>query len=660
MRYIVVNNSIDLVQSMVLQEQIKIINSLGFYEIIEEFKTLALETEDVIILNAENKFQKKDNHSDFKGVSLLKWLRVHLNNCNKIITTSFVTREYLLQNNPENYILFAPDNYFLQIPFTLDRLENILKKSQVIKNKEILIKEYKPFVSPDFKISDISHSFSNEFGIYILANLLQQVFKRREGELGHNNLQFSKAKMLYDLNFNVFEYQAKLINKRNSTSKLLANKKIVYVDDKGDGRGWFNLMRQLLNIDSNQLAGVKPEALGDRENTINYSATFEDIKNHSPDIILLDLRLLGDFEKNTSIEKTSGAVLLQMIRKWNPAIPVMLTSATDRIKSYDILNKSPYNIDAIWTKPRVDNRGFNASKSLLDLYQKMKLLVKLSNDELGLVFKEIDYRVKNDLLPKIKLNYINQYDFILFDSNYFCDTSKDIKDYILHFYSILKMEERSAKIVVIDDVMKEVYLNSHKNKGLKNKKLSRVSRYSSELLSELFNLGKIVDLYQEVDTSISRKFLAEYEPIENNFDRHNIYYSLKIKQASASSEEIAKRKTNALNEELIQRNNPTIIHADNVFKFLIKDLLQNDKKVLFISNDITCKRDIVLHYPNGKSANDYFKADYSKDENGRLILNERGSKIKTQNFRHNKSFDLNKNCKLIRNLIFIRELSLNN
>lgn len=660
MKYIVGNNTVNLIQSLNISEPIKIISSLDFYGIIEEFKTFNLEPNDLIILNVESKFDLKDSHLDFKGVTLLKWLRIHLKVCNKIVLTSFLTREYLLQNNPENYILFAPDNYFLQIPFTQKHLKRISEKEQLIKNQELLLKEYKAFVSPDFKISDISHSFSNEFGIYILANLYHQVIKGSEIELGHNNLQFSKAKMLYDLNLNLFEFKNEIIKKRKTTSKSLQSKKIVYVDDQGEGRGWFNLMRKLLDVDINHLAGIKPEILGNRENTINYTNTFEKIKNHNPDIILLDLRLLGDIEKNTSVERTTGAVLLQMLRKWKPAIPIILTSATDKIRSFDILNKSPYNIDSIWTKPRIENKGFNASKSLLDFYQKIERLVKLSNDNLGLIFKEIDYRVKNDLLPEINQNYINQYDYILFDANYFCDTSTDIKNYLLHFYSIIKSKGVSTDVVIINDVLKEIYLNSHKNKGPKNKKLSRVSRYSSELLSEFFNCNKIIDLYQEVDQCISRKFMAEYEPIQENATRQNIYYSLKIKQATANNEKIAIRKTKELNDELEKRNNPNIIHADNIFKFLIKDLLKNDKKVLFISNDITCKREIVLHYPNGTSVNDYFKADYKKNENGEFVLNKNGRKIKTKDFRHNPSFNLNDNCKLIRNSIFIKELALNN
>lgn len=654
MKYVFINNSQNLTNTDILTGQIILVKNSNIYNLIEELKRLKIKSTDILVLNAEERFESEDKYTDFDGIRLLKWLRIHLKLLNRIVITSFLTREFLLQNRPKDYILFAPDNYFLQIPFSIAQLQNISKKNQVIINEDVLIKKYKPFVSPDFEVAEFSHSFSNVFGLYLLENLYQQIVNGSNCELPHNNLQFSKAKMLYDLNHNVLEYKDNLKDKRSSTSKLLKNKKIVYVDDQGKGKGWFSLIRRLIDVSEDQLKGVEPEQLNNRDNTINYTNTIEKIINHKPDIIFLDLRLLGDYEKNLNIESTSGSVLLRKIREWQPSIPVLLTSATDRIKSFDVLNKSPYNINAIWTKPRVDKKGFNATKTLLDLYKKIQAIAAQSNDKIGLQLIEIDYRIKNRLLPEINSNFVNNFDYIIFDTNYFCDTYGDLTNNIMSLMTIVEKEECTVKPVIIDDVVKEVYLNSYKKKV--NASFSRVSRFSSKLISQLFNTNKVFSLYKEVASAVEKKLIAECEPVDDNpaTKKHNIFYSLKIKQTIASSKDKAEKKTDELNEEIKQ--NQGIIHADNIFKHLIRLLQKKGNKVLFVSNDINCKRDIVVSSNYKRSVNQVFKADYQKDINGDVLLDSKGRKKRTHKFKHNPDFDVDEYCKLMSNNKFIELL----
>lgn len=658
MRYIIVEDNYKAIKGLFSESETDFVTGQNLFKIVEKFKSFTLDKYDIIVINCESVFSINDKPNDFKGIQLLKWLRVHLKICNRVIMTSFLTREFLLQNNPKDYILFAPSNYFLQLPFNSIELNNIKINSSAIKNETFLNNYYKAFVSPDFQISDISHSFSNEFGLHLLSNLSQQLFFNNEESeeeiIQEQLLSFSKAKLLYDLNIDSFDSVDKIIKERDKVSKALQNKKVVYIDDQGQ-EGWFTLMRGLLGVNNKKLVGIKPKESS--KNSIDFLSTIDKIKKEKPEILFLDLRLLGDFEKDKSIEETSGAILLKLIRKWNPAIPVILTSATDRVRSLDVLSKTPYIIDAIWTKPRVDKKGFNTSKSVLELYSKVQFLCKLSNDKIGLTFKEIDYRVENDrvrnsLLPKINESFINQYDYVLFDANYFCDTYGNIKDNVLYIHAVLKQKNQNTKVVAIDDVINEVYLNSYKFKSDKN--LSRISRYSSKLLSALINVNEITNLYDIVNDAVKKELSVDYESVRNNPTKQTIFHFLKIKQFVVDSQEIAEKLKERLNKEI--KKNQGIVHADNVFKHLIINLINKNNNVLFISNDINCKKDIALYNNYREHIDEVFNVDYKKDEDGKYLKDKNENKIKTSSFAHNQNFKLNKKCRLISNLEFVNQL----
>lgn len=657
MRYILIEDKYHSIKPLLTEDKPEIVTGESLTEIVEKIVALSLDPFDIIIINCESVFADNDSQVDFRGVELLKWLRVHLKICNRIIMASFLNREFLLQKTPQDYILFAPGNYFLLLPFTNDELNTLKRNSSNVKSEEILVEYYKPFVFPDFNILDISHSFSNDFGLHLLDEFFQKEILELPITKDSRNLSFSKAKLLYKIDTeNDLARIVELKKLRNRVNELIKEKTVVHIDDKG-ADGWFALIKKL--FDKDNVKGILPE-IADNGTEINLISTIEKIKRKKPNIIFLDLRLLGDREINLSIPETSGALLLEEIRKWNPSIPVLLTSATDRLKSLEILSKIPYSINGVWTKPRVEKAGFSTLSVVENLFLKTEALIKESNDEIGLCFSHFNFVNLTKRLPELS-SFIDNYDYIIFDANYFCETGSMLKNHLAYFSSLVKNSRTigNPKVVIVDDVINEVYLNSVKSTSISI--LSRVSRFSAKLLSELQNNERIKRLEDEVRKCVDKKLIAEHATRKvKGKEKYDIYYSLKIKQDASNSLENANSKVAALNSEITK--NSGIIHADNIFQFLIKYLTNKNKKVLFVSDDITCKRNILLRMARkGIRVNDLFLADYKIDEQGDFIK-IKDMKVRTSEHRNTDIVNLEKNgindCTLVSNSRFIKKISV--
>lgn len=81
----------------------------------------------------------------------------------------------------------------------------------------------------------------------------------------------------------------------------------------------------------------------------------ERINKYKPDLVLLDLRLENEGGVQTKVEELSGAKVLEGIKQEFPGLPVMITTASNKVWSYRGLQR--LGADAYWSKEGLDMAG---------------------------------------------------------------------------------------------------------------------------------------------------------------------------------------------------------------------------------------------------------------------------------------------------------------
>ncbi|MCB0745318.1 MAG: hypothetical protein KDC67_15520, partial [Ignavibacteriae bacterium] len=87
MSYILVQDRTQSLKPLFPISETKTVSGNSLNDIVEKFKTLDVDKYDIIIINCEACYGSESKHTDFEGIELLKWLRIHLKICNIIIMT---------------------------------------------------------------------------------------------------------------------------------------------------------------------------------------------------------------------------------------------------------------------------------------------------------------------------------------------------------------------------------------------------------------------------------------------------------------------------------------------------------------------------------------------------------------------------------------------
>jgi CheY-like chemotaxis protein len=72
------------------------------------------------------------------------------------------------------------------------------------------------------------------------------------------------------------------------------------------------------------------------------------LSENAPDLVLVDLRLYGKNEADTQVDKTSGAIVAQLIRDLSPGMPIILMTASNKAWVFEEIMK--LGVDAYWMK----------------------------------------------------------------------------------------------------------------------------------------------------------------------------------------------------------------------------------------------------------------------------------------------------------------------
>lgn len=134
---------------------------------------------------------------------------------------------------------------------------------------------------------------------------------------------------------------------------------ILYIDDNANN-GWSEVFQTLIYNEH------QDEAVFTAISHINnldklYVSIQKYIEEHEPELVLLDLRLKNESGTGLDVEELSGAQVLRKIRKDYPGLPVMMTTASNKLWSYKTL--SSIGADAYWMKEGLDvTASFNKAE----------------------------------------------------------------------------------------------------------------------------------------------------------------------------------------------------------------------------------------------------------------------------------------------------------
>jgi len=167
--------------------------------------------------------------------------------------------------------------------------------------------------------NESSHDISNEWAIHQWSELLKV---ESEAITTNNNKISSMLYFKYLLALNPIDKQRVLGYKKPKLSG-----KVLYIDDEW-AKGWSDIFKSYFPTN------IEFETFEKNFKDVNIFSLKVELKEYvtqyNPDIVLLDLRLISKDHTREEIENLTGIKITQMIKEINPAIQVIIFTATNK------------------------------------------------------------------------------------------------------------------------------------------------------------------------------------------------------------------------------------------------------------------------------------------------------------------------------------------
>ena len=475
------------------------VKNADFLSLCKDLDTLNYKEDDIFIINAEMKTGIDQKHSDFGGILLLKWLRIHKKLTNKIIVFGILLLPSIMASHPEHIILMAPATSYLQFPFSEELLNKTISDTKPVEKGKFTAL-YRPFVKADFNIEQIGHSFANEFGLFLMQIIHNQITAKEISPKNistYGNLDFDKAFFLYSPK-TIIGDMSHISNVKKSLQEVVGQpeSKILYIDDQAS-LGWDKLLCDMIfESETSQKFVVLSQT---KDFTIKQVS--KSINREKPGCVLLDLRLQGDTERDLPIDEISGYRLLLAIKKKFPALPVIFVSATNKADNLRALIKA--RAEGLWIKPRVE--FYHSPSYFPDSYLNLLQLVfdsltKYKTPLEKTIFK-LDFQ-EEQLKPDYSKDVFFSRSLFIFETNYFICSNQKYSAYyegLYHFILLnynFKLANKKKRIIISQDVLLELFVLSSKKLSppdTTEKYDTKVSsRYALDLILRNLNSGSNV------------------------------------------------------------------------------------------------------------------------------------------------------------------------
>ncbi|MGC2236457.1 MAG: response regulator, partial [Pyrinomonadaceae bacterium] len=393
-------------------------------------------SESVVFLNLNLKcgsgVQSRLRHHQV-GAEILKYLKLTDNLLNGIVAQeapvnkfycivySFYPLEETLRLKPENLILLAPRVSYVQLPGNFARE---LKKMRRL-NGSVTMRQ---FMRHGAFPLDNRHSLANWWGVKQLWDVHKlatgNIAKRYPDSIYNElkNLENLQTLFLYgrsDTNLSFFYNGQKNEIKQLRRVLLSRRPRILHIDDQWS-QGWSEVFINMIDgqsaekvrlDDDNHNKAFSSYQPGNQfvfdvfsnfnlENEDNkIQKIYENIRDFinnkpekkMPEVILLDLRLFGDKEENTSAKELSGAKILNLLRKDFMGIPVIMTTASNKAWSQEKLMR--LGADGYWIKECADGRS--APQDTVENYKRLLWLIDRATSDKYKFLREFDWQLKS-------------------------------------------------------------------------------------------------------------------------------------------------------------------------------------------------------------------------------------------------------------------------
>lgn len=337
------------------------------------------------------------NRIDFKALELIFWLRLKYKYTGPIITYGFLSSAQVLRLKPQYVVLHAPGNMHWRLGDEL--LEKDIPETI---SEDVIKREYRPYMLPLETENKLRHENANKWALWKISNVYVKITKLR---INKDILDLNSFK-----NTTEFLIESEIHKTRPEDGgdiddrikkvrdKLEPYKKrILLIDDMADS-GWGMLLPKLLNCKEGEFESL-PVGISDKPEEVASSVLTkldESERGDQPiNLILLDLRLKNEKGK-LSIDKISGFLVLEELKKHRPDIPIIIITASNKLQT----NKALENVGiwGIWTKEGQDNGVSNVGlrQSLLSLLR----LVKKAFDHFKCPADHAIYGLKNFYIHK--------------------------------------------------------------------------------------------------------------------------------------------------------------------------------------------------------------------------------------------------------------------
>lgn len=378
----------------------------------------ALQKEGLFLIHANGRFTRRAHQQDLQGIEILKHIRLTRwlgpAQAWHAIVYSFEPLTSILGRKPGDLILTSPGVTFLRLPEALSLGVALMKAYPneaawaSLSLQEILARlpkaspqdrGFRRYIACDYTPPDSAHSISNWWGIY---EMFLAVFGTEFPEYSDDpslpervrdfvlRLETKKAGLLEGSRASSPLAQAlledALKDRRSHLIKTSARKTITYVDDEASN-GWTEVLARILSgngpsacrlqiIDKASLQLLPPDS--DINHNV-YVARIHKLANtinqQRPDLLILDLRLLGNGEAQRSPYEASGMDLARAVRSSNRYLPILLFTASNKAETLAV--SGSLDIDGYWMKPGLgEHRGLaSREEDLLDLLDKLTILL---------------------------------------------------------------------------------------------------------------------------------------------------------------------------------------------------------------------------------------------------------------------------------------------